>query len=590
MPAKLELTPEEISALIEEVTAPGGLYEVTTETIQGDEYKVFAKGPRSLRDVYAYGLDHDAFISRAIDDWYGVQDFDFMVYQDERISFTDSYYQAAYLAQKLKEDYGLKPGDRVAIAMRNYPEFVLSFMAITAMGCVAVPLNAWWTSSELEYGLTFSGPKVIFADQERIDRLLPHLADLDMQIIAVRAQGELPEGTRQYTDIMKGFTGEPNEFPYDPPHIDDDAYLIYTSGSTGRPKAVVTTHRAVISAVGSWEMGAVAGLWNNREFLDEIRPENKSSVILTVPLFHVTGLVSQFLASFRTKRKMIMMYKWDPGEALKIIEEEKITQFNGVPTMSWELVNHPDFDKYDTSSVMVLGGGGAARPPEQVQGLEDKMDRPIAQAGYGMTETTALGTGNSGPDYLLHPDSVGKATPPLMEVMIADQKGQEVPFGEMGEICFKCASNMRCYLNNEEATAEIMIPGGWLRSGDLGIMDEDGFVYIKDRAKDLVIRGGENIACREVEDAIYEHPAVFEAAVFGLPESRLGEQVAAVIMTTNGESITEDEMREHLKGRIANYKIPSLYWFQKDSLQRGATGKIFKKAIREEKAEEIKMG
>jgi len=284
---------------------------------------------------------------------------------------------------------------------------------------------------------------------------------------------------------------------------------------------------------------------------------------------------------------MVMMYKWDPEEALRLIEKERITQFNGVPSMSWDLVNSPNFKEYDTSTLGVLGGGGAARPPEHVKRMEKKVGRHISSAGYGLTETTALGTGNAGQNYAAKPDSVGRATPPLVEAKVVDSKGNTVECGEIGEICFKSVANLRCYWNDPEATDNTCMDDGWIRTGDLGLMDDEDFIYIKDRAKDMIIRGGENIACREVEDVIYEHPDVFEAAVFGLPEERLGEQVAAIIMVQPGASLGEQELKGFLTKRLAKFKIPSMVWIQTEPLLRGATGKIFKRKMREEKLIEL---
>ena len=282
-----------------------------------------------------------------------------------------------------------------------------------------------------------------------------------------------------------------------------------------------------------------------------------------------------------------MLYKWDPEEALRLIEKEHITQFNGVPSMSWEMVNSPNLRKYDLSSLTVMGGGGAARPPQHVKILEQILGRHIAQAGYGLTETTAIGATNAGEPYLTHPDSVGRPTPPLVEAKIVNEQGRTLINGEIGEICFKSPANLKEYWKDPQATADIFLEDGWLKTGDVGIIDDEGFIYIKDRAKDLVIRGGENIGCREVEDAIYEHPKVFEAAVFGLPEERLGEQVAAVIMVRQGERLTEQELRDFLVSRLARFKIPSLIWIQDEPLPRGGTGKLYKKGLREEKLNEV---
>ena len=585
MSAITVITDEVRQRMVDELTKPGGKFEVTNEIIRGVEYRVFKSSPGNLREVYAQGKEKESFLARVYIDWFGDQDWPFIVYLDERYSFKETYYLAAQLAWRMKEKYGIEKGDRVAIAMRNYPEFCLTFMASTAIGAMAVPFNAWWEGPELAYGLKDSEPKLIFADQLRAERLAPYLKELRIPMVIARPERDLTDGSVAYQDLMAGSSEK--EFPLVSIDIDDDAYLMYTSGSTGRPKGVVTTHRSIINTVMSWQFPILGLLELNRNYLNEVKPKYRPTSILTVPMFHVTGLISQFLVCFGVKRKMVVMYKWDPEEALRLIEKERITLFNGVPSMSWEMVNSPHLREYDLSSLTVLGGGGAARPPEHVKILEKILGRHIAQAGYGLTETTALGITNAGETYLAHPDSVGRPTPPLVEVKIVDAQGLTLKDGEIGEICFKSPANLKCYWNDSQATSDIFLDDGWLRTGDLGMIDGEGFVYIKDRAKDLVIRGGENIACREVEDAIYEHPKVFEATVFGLPEEKLGEQVAAVIMVRQGERLTEEELRDFLISRLAKFKIPSLIWIQNEPLLRMGTGKINKKGLKEEKLNQI---
>ncbi|MBW1983813.1 MAG: acyl--CoA ligase [Deltaproteobacteria bacterium] len=588
MAAITEINDEVRERLIKELTAPGAMFEVTDEVIRGIEYKVFKSSPRNLKEVYAQGIDEDSFHAKIITQWFGRHDWPFMVYADEQYTFKQTYHLAAQLAWRMKENYNIEKGDRVAIAMRNYPEFCLAFMAATALGALAVPLNAWWEGTELAFGLENSESKLIFADHERAQRMAPFLKDLNIPLVVARPESALFRGSVAYEDLVAGSIE--TEFPLVDVEIDDDAYIMYTSGSTGRPKGVVTTHRAVISTLMSWIFGPLGMLYLNRDYLDEVKPDYRSSSLLTVPLFHVTGLLAQFLVSFVTKRKMVMMYKWDPEEALRLIEKERITAFTGVPSMSWELANAPSFSQYDTSSLIFLGGGGAARPPHQVGQLEKMMGRHISQAGYGLTETAAVGTGNDGDNYTARPDSVGRPTPPLVQAKIVDALGNDLNPGEIGEICFKTPSNLRCYWKDPKSTEDIFLEDGWLKTGDIGLMDQDDFIYIKDRAKDIIIRGGENIACREVEDAIYEHPSVFEAVVFGLPEERLGECVAAVVMRRKDERLDSDELKNFLSGRLAKFKIPSLIWIQDDPLPRGGTGKMSKKDLREEKIKELKQG
>jgi acyl-CoA synthetase (AMP-forming)/AMP-acid ligase II len=587
MPPITVITDEVRERMIRELTGPGGPFEVGEEIIRGIPYRTFKIPPRNLKEMYRQGTEKGSFYAQVLGRWFGDRDFEFIVYQEERYTFGQTLALAARLAWRIRERYGIRPGDRVALAMRNYPEFCIAFMAVTAMGAVAVPLNAWWEGPELEYGLDHSEPRLVFADPPRAQRMIPFLQRLKIPWVLVRSDKPPLADEVTYEDLMAGEDPREKDFPPEEPDIDADAYIMYTSGSTGRPKGVVATHRALITTALTWQFPAIGLAYLNRDFLDEVRPPYPPATLLPVPLFHVTGLMSPFLSSFGLKRKMVMLYKWDPEEALRLIEKERVAHFSGVPTMTWELVNSPRLKEFDTSSLTVLSGGGAARPPHQVKEMERLLGRHIAQAGYGLTETTALGALHSGESYLLRPDSVGRPSPPLVEAKIVDSRGRTLKAGEIGEICFKSPANMKEYWKDPRATAEVFLEGGWLKTGDVGLMDEEGYLYIKDRAKDMVIRGGENIACKEVEDALYEHPKVFEAAVFGLPEARLGEQVAAVVMVRPGESLREEELREHLKSRLAQFKIPSLIWIQKEPLPRGATDKIHKKGLKEQKLLEI---
>lgn len=588
MPPITVITDEIRQRMVQELTIPGGIFEVGEEMIRGIPYRVFKIPPRNLRQMYQQGTEKESFYAKVLSCWFGDRDFDFIIYQDERYTFGQTYALAARLAWRIHKRYGIRRGDRVVLAMRNYPEFCIAFMAVTAIGAVAVPLNAWWEGPELEYGLNHSEPRLIFADPPRAERMASAGKRLKLPLILVRPEKRPPSEWIIYDDFMAGVDEGEEDFPPGEPDIDDDAYIMYTSGSTGRPKGVVATHRSLITTALTWQFPTIGLAYWNREFLDEVRPPYPPATLLPVPLFHVTGLMSPFLSSFGLKRKMVMLYKWNPEEALRLIEKEKVSHFSGVPTMTWELANSPRLKDYDISSLTVLSGGGAARPPHQVKEMERLLGRHITQAGYGLTETTALGALNAGDPYLLRPESVGRPSPPLVESKIVDEKGRTLHAGEIGEICFKSPANMKEYWKDPQATREIFLEGGWFRTGDVGLLDEEGYLYIKDRAKDMVIRGGENIACKEVEDALYEHPKVFEAAVFGLPDERLGEQVAAVIMARPGETLTEQELREHLLPRLAAFKIPALIWVQKEPLPRGATDKIYKKGLKEQKLQELR--
>ena len=474
--------------------------------------------------------------------------------------------------------------------MRNFPEWIFSFMAGTMIGAVVVPMNGWWTTEEFDYGLEDCGAKVVIADEDRFRTIKPVQDRLGFKTIVARAKGDVAEATSYDSIRAGGLKDAPPAVEVD---VDDDATIFYTSGSTGHPKGVVSTHRGILTTVISWSLtGAARAQQVEEEIAAGKREPSPASAVqqatlCSVPLFHVTGSHAIFLMCFPSARKLVLMYKWDAGEALRLIEEEKITTFTGVPTMSWEMMNHPDREKYDLSTLADLGGGGAARPPEQVKALAKTFKGKSPGSGYGLTETNALGAVNGGDNYLLKPSSTGRPTGPAIEIQCWDEAGNEVPVGQPGEVMIKSTSNFRAYWNKPNATDEAFTDG-WFHTGDVGQFDEDGFLYIVDRLKDLVIRGGENISCIEVEAAIYEHPAVMECTVYGVPDERLGEQLAVTVMTKDGQTLDEAELQAHVAERLAKFKVPHYVWIQKDQLPRTATGKIFKRQLREEATERLK--
>jgi long-chain acyl-CoA synthetase len=547
-----------------EITAPGQVFEVVAATIRGIDHRVFANAPASLRDLFA--------IAR------GYGDRTFLVFEDDRFSFGEVMARVDALGSLLVNTYGVRPGDRVAIGMRNFPEWVMAFAAITSIGAISVSLNAWWTTDELDYGITDSGARVLIADPDRVARTAGVCTRLGVRVLAVRAgdgDGALPDGVDRWEDVVVPGPAMP-ELTVD---TDDDATILYTSGTTGRPKGAVSTHRAVMQALFGFAC---------RVTIEQARAPQPAGTpaadptdqafILIVPLFHVTGCVPVMLSCFALGMKLVMMYRWDPERALQLIERERVTSFVGVPTQSWDLIESPRFAEHDTSSLRSIGGGGAPAPPTLVQRVADSFAGGSPSIGYGMTETNAYGPGNSGADYLTHPTSTGRATP-IVEVGIRDAHGVEVPVGELGEIWLKGPNLIRGYWNRPEATAETFVDG-WLRTGDIGRLDGDGFVYIEDRLKDMILRAGENVYSAEVEAAIYEHPAVYEAAVFGVPDPRLGEDVAAVVVTKPGSTVTADEIRAHVAARLAAFKVPSHVAVVSDALPRNAAGKILKRSLR----------
>ncbi|MDG2307584.1 MAG: class I adenylate-forming enzyme family protein [Candidatus Binatia bacterium] len=540
------------------VTAPGARFEIEDVEVRGQTYKYFKNTAPNLRAIFDTARTRDGI---------------FLVYEDERWTFADTMAKADQIADALVNQYDVAKGDRVAIGMRNYPEWVASFVAITSIGAVSVSLNAWWTEEEMAYGIEDSGAKILIADRERIERASPALKNGALQALAVRAEGELPPNTRHLNDVLRPNATLP-DVRVEP---DDDATILYTSGTTGFPKGAVSTHRNVLSAIMAFGCRAQV-----RAAMRAGQPPHPFPIvfILIVPLFHVTGSVAVMLNAFIAGVKLVMMYKWNPERALELIERERVTNFVGVPTMSWDLLESPDFAKRDTSSLMNVGGGGAPAPPELVRRVDKSFAKARPNIGYGMTETCAYGPQNDGDDYIRKPTSTGR-TVPVLEMRVIDVNGRALGPGEVGEICFRGPNVFRGYWNKPEATAEVL-QDGWLRSGDIGRIDNEGFIYVEDRAKDMVLRGGENIYCAEVEAAVYEHSAVHEAAVFGTPHDRLGEEVAAAIYLKPGETLDPEVLREHLAARIASFKIPSRIEIRTEPLPRNAAGKVLKRTLRDE--------
>ncbi len=545
---------------IAQITGPGARFEIAEADVLGNRIKVFKNLPASMRDFYA--------LARAR------SDVEFLIYEDERWTFGRVMEHADAVAALLAERYGVCKGDRVAIAMRNYPEWIISYIGITSLGAVAVSMNAWWTADETAYGLEDSGAKVILCDIERAERAADAVARLGIGAAVVRSAGvALPPGFDRYEDVL-----EPGKaLPVNEIGPDDDATILYTSGTTGFPKGAVSTQRAVLSAIVAF--GCRAEISNLVDPKDAAEQKYPNCFILTVPLFHVTGCVAVTLSCIAGGAKLVMMYKWNPERALELIERERVTRFVGVPTMSWDLLESPDFARRDTSSLVAVGGGGAPAPSELVRRVEKGFRHGRPNIGYGMTETNAYGPQNAGDDYLRKPDSSGRCVP-VLELRVTDEAGRVLGPNEVGEIWFRGPNLVRGYWNKPEATAETIVDG-WLRSGDIGRIDEEGFIFVQDRAKDMVLRGGENVYCAEVEAAIYEHPDVYEAAVFGVPHQRLGEEVACTVCLREGGALTSEALQQHVRERLASFKVPAHVEFTEERLPRNPAGKILKRELRD---------
>ncbi len=542
---------------VAEATGPGSLLELVEAEVLGNKVQVYKNAPQHLGQIFAAARNFG--------------DHTFLVYEDEIWSFAKVMEHVDALAHLLVTEYGIVKGDRVAIGMRNYPEWVISFAAIVSVGAISVSMNSWWTDDEIDFALKDSGSKVFIVDHQRHKIGHQVCGKLGIREIVVRADGPLSVGVASWDKVLPLGAAHPNP-SIDP---DDDATILYTSGTTGRPKGAVSTHRAIISSLLTFGARGAVDLLREGKVPDPNEPP--LSFILIVPLFHVTGCVPVMLSCFTMGLKLVIMYKWDPEKALQIIEKEKISNFVGVPTQSWDLINHPRFKDFDTSSLRVVGGGGAPAPAALVAKVAQSVPTGGPQLGYGLTETNAFGPGNRGQDYLTHPTSAGRTQLP-MHLQVRDQDLTEVPVGEHGEIWFSGPMLIRGYWNNPTATAETIVDG-WLRSGDIGHVDEEGFVYVDDRLKDMVLRAGENVYSAEVEDAIYQLPAVHEAAVFGLPHERMGEEVAVAILPNPGTTLRADELWSALEGKLAAFKIPSKVVIMTEPLPRNASGKIMKREL-----------
>ena len=553
------MTPE---AAVAHVVGTNPTFAVAPKMVRGVTYKTFKNIPGTVPALMAAGMAQ-----------HGDGAADYLLYEGERWTYGDFCTEVQRVANVLHSTFGVGKGHRVAIAMRNYPELMTLVLAISSTGATVVFVNAWWTTEELDYALRDSEAKLVFADGPRTERLLPLVDDLSLTLVGVR-DGE-GMAAHAYTPLQTAASDTPLDANID---TDDDFAVMFSSGTTGHPKGVVQTHRSAVSAVFSWLMQAVVvPLVTPPEegAPDPLRP----SALVVTPLFHVTATHPLFLLSLPAGAHITLMRKWDAEEAMRLIQAEKITRFLGVPTQSAELMHAARSAGVALDTLDYLGSGGAKRPGAQVAQLAESFPNAGIATGWGMTETNALGIGMIGDDYVKRPESAGKLHPPLQELRLLDESGSDVALGELGEITVKSPANMRCYLNKPEETAETL-QDGWLRTGDLAVMDEEGFITILDRKKNIIIRGGENIACLDVEGALHRLPDVIEACAFSVPDERLGEVVGACVELRHGATLSKDEMAAALEGHIAKFKTPEYLWTQHAPLMRGATDKLDRRGVR----------
>ena len=574
---KVEKSPvdEHYQAAWDELTGPEGPFAWSVQEVRGVPTRVYDQAPPNMALVWAASIAY--------------AENEYLIYGEERMTYGQAHTQVDALASYLTS-VGVGHGDRVALSMRNYPEWALAYWATLKIGAAVVGMNAWWTGAEMEFGLADSAPKALIVDEERLKRVEPELEGLrknsSLHVIGVRVQGELPEDSIHWEDAIEKASELPSA-----PEIDispeDDVCIFYTSGTTGRPKGAALTHRGAVSNLlnlGFWNaMTVTAGMkavaaGETPAGADKQAGESNPGSVLAVPLFHVTGCNCCLHPVTAQGGRLILMYRWDAGVALELIEKERPSTFTGVPTMARELINHPDFETRDTSSLSHLGGGGAAVQPDLVHKIEKKIDgRP--STGYGLTEVNGVIAMNSAHFFTAKPESTGPVVP-ILESRIVSEDGEDQEAGQLGELWVRGGNVFRGYLNRPEANEEILTDG-WFHTGDIGYLDDDGFLFLVDRAKDMVLRGGENVYSAEVEAAIYEHPSVAEAAVFAVPDERLGEAVGVAIVKLPGAQLTAEELQNHVRTLIASFKVPEHIWFSEEPLPRNANGKFLKRELRE---------
>tara|TARA_R110000787_G_scaffold3020_4_gene11809 strand:- start:59374 stop:61116 length:1743 start_codon:yes stop_codon:yes gene_type:complete len=554
---------DEIKALL---CAPGEPFEMEMVDIEGVATRVWKNAHPSLAALAEHARGHG--------------DSEFLIFEDERVTYANWYRAVAALAVEL-QNIGVTKGDRVSLAMRNLPEWPVIFFAAASIGAIVVPLNAWWTDQELVFGLENSQTSVLLCDAERWDRISPHLADLpDLKhVIVARSQSELAPAARQLETII----GRPNDYGNLPdqnlPAVDiapdDAATIFYTSGTTGQPKGALGSHRNLTTnAISSGYAATVGALRRGNEL-----PEPTVRVGLTViPMFHCTACSATMMPTVHGGHKMIFLHKWDTVKAMEIIEREKVNATGGVPFIAWQLIEHPDREKYDLSSIDSISYGGAPSAPELARKIFEVFGA-LPGNGWGMTETTATVTGHSAEDYLNRPTSCGPPVAAADLKVMSEDASEEMPIGEVGELWARGPMVVKGYWRRPDATAETFVDG-WVRTGDLARLDDEGFCYIVDRAKDMIIRGGENIYSSEVENVLYDHPAVMDAALVGIDHKMLGEEPAAIVQLVPGQQATEAELQAWVRERLANFKVPVKILFRTESLPRNANGKILKKDLK----------
>jgi long-chain acyl-CoA synthetase len=543
------------------LTGPGGPFEIVTETIRGLPMKTFKNREKSMREKVANaGLRGDA---------------EFLVQGDRRITYGEFARRVWGAARALAADHGLRRGDRLAILSFNRPDWLMALFGASSAGGTAVGLNGWWVTDELEYGLRDSGSRFLVVDEILYPRVEPLIGKVESLETVFYIGSKPPRGTVPIAEIL-----EPcDAMPAVPIDEDDPFVILYTSGTTGRPKGCITTHRGTIAQVLGIVFAAVVGAATGGG-TPTGSGDGPPISLLSSPLFHVGGLHSSFCSGMTAGAKMVFTEgRFDPEQVLQLIERERISIWGAIPTMLHRVVHSPRVGDYDLSSLRAISFGGAPTAPETIERARQVL--PVAPSfsnAYGLTETHGVATLNGGKDLLGRETSIGRPLP-FLDLKFVDESGAEVPDGELGELLVYGPTVTPGYWNRPEATAEA-VRDGWLHTGDLGYRDAEGFAYVVDRAKDMILRGGENVYCTEIENCLAEHPEIDEAAVLGVPDAELGERVKAIVKRVHGSALEVAAVQKHVAARLARFKVPELVEFTDEALPRNPAGKLLKNVLR----------
>ncbi|MBA2283623.1 MAG: acyl--CoA ligase [Acidimicrobiia bacterium] len=561
-------TPSEITA---QLTGPGGMFEVVVEDVGGRPTEVYKERMRSLRDIPVAARNRG-------------NDLPFIVYGKLRIGFADFVDTANSVSAGLAK-LGVAHGDRVAVLAQNCPEWCLAFWGTVDIGAVLVGLNGWWKADEIVYGLQDSGAKILVADRRRIERVtgdldecpdLEHILLIDCDPADVGLDGD--ERARRFDEL----TADPTpDLPTVRIAQDDPAVILYTSGTTGRPKGAVSTHRNMVANLQNTLYTSVYGSMVSG---DELIPKSKTGQnvsLFTSPLFHVSGCHSTLVTGLLAGLRLVMVEgRFDPDKALQLIQDEGVTIWATVPTMVWRVCEHPARHDYDTSSVRTVAFGGSPSADELQRMVRDTFPNLKGASNvYGLTESSSAATVLSPREAVERPTSVGRPVP-TVRIKIADEDGADAPTGQPGEVLITGPTIMAGYWGKPDATAET-VRDGWLHTGDIGLLDEEGYLFITDRKKDMIIRGGENVYCVEIENRLVAHPEVLDAAVIGVPHPELGEEVKAVVqLAAAGSALTTADVQGWVAETLAGFKVPAYVELRTDKLPRNASGKLLKNALR----------